>query len=175
VASAPTENPTRRSSALRTLVFCLRYSADGRRRWETLDATNLNAALAARATKETALLSVFPAVASAPPKRINLNDAIATNLSIIDRLWIAPDNAKWTPRADAVSLSDFRQWSKSDDIEVLGFTSALIHDNRFRIEPSLTPNQYVGFATHYLERCLKEDPESKWAEWKSRFQGGGVL
>ena len=32
-------------------VFCLRYSIDGKRRWETLDVTNLKAALAARATK----------------------------------------------------------------------------------------------------------------------------
>jgi hypothetical protein len=30
-------------------VFCLRYSVDGKRRWDTLDVTNLNAALAARA------------------------------------------------------------------------------------------------------------------------------
>ena len=35
-------------------VFCLRYSADARRRWETLDVANLNAALAARAIKEAA-------------------------------------------------------------------------------------------------------------------------
>jgi hypothetical protein len=34
-------------------VFCLRYSAEGKRRWETLDVVNLNAALAARATRET--------------------------------------------------------------------------------------------------------------------------
>ena len=35
-------------------IYCLRYAADGKRRWETLDAKNLNAALAARATKEAA-------------------------------------------------------------------------------------------------------------------------
>jgi hypothetical protein len=37
-------------------LFCLRYSINGKRRWETLDVTSLNAALAARATKETATL-----------------------------------------------------------------------------------------------------------------------
>jgi hypothetical protein len=92
---------------------------------------------------------------------------------IIDRLWIAPDNAEWTPKTDTVSLGDVRQWFKSDDIEVLGFTKALIHDTRFRIEPPLTPNEYRGFATHYLERCLKEDPESKWAD--SRYSAGTTL
>ncbi|HZQ67615.1 MAG TPA: hypothetical protein VFA68_03770 [Terriglobales bacterium] len=92
---------------------------------------------------------------------------------IIDRLWIAPDNAEWTPKTDTVSLSDVRQWFKSDDIEVLGFTSALIHDARFRIEPPLTPNEYKGFATHYYGRCLKEDPKSEWAD--SRYSAGTTL
>jgi hypothetical protein len=42
---------------------------------------------------------------------------------IIDRLWIAPLNAEWTPKTDTVSLSDVREWFKNDDIEVLGFTN----------------------------------------------------
>ncbi len=58
-------------------VFCRRYSIDGRRRWETLDVTSLNAALAARATKEAALLSAVPTAASALAKRINVDDAMA--------------------------------------------------------------------------------------------------
>ena len=44
----------------------------------TLGVNSLTSALAARATKEAALLSATPAVASAPAKRINVNDAIAT-------------------------------------------------------------------------------------------------
>jgi hypothetical protein len=92
---------------------------------------------------------------------------------IIDRLWIAPDNAEWTPKTDTVSLSDICQWFKSDDIEVLGFTSALIDDARFRIEPPLTPTEYEAFATHYYERCLKEDPKSDWAD--SRYSAGSTL
>jgi hypothetical protein len=93
--------------------------------------------------------------------------------AIIDRLWIAPDNAEWTPKTDTVSLSDIRQWFKNDDIEVLGFTGALIHDARFRVEPPLTPNEYTGFATHYYGRCMKEDPKSKWAD--SRYSAGTTL
>src|SRR5271167_3370231 len=59
-------------------VFCLRYSIHGKRRWETLDVTNLNAALAARATREAALLSAVPTVASVSAKRIKVNDAMGT-------------------------------------------------------------------------------------------------
>ena len=92
---------------------------------------------------------------------------------IINRLWIAPENAEWTPKTDTVSLSDVRNWFKSDDIEVLGFTSALIHDAQFRIEPPLLPEEYKGFVTHYYGRCLKEDPKGEWAD--SRYSAGSTL
>ena len=75
-------------------VFCLRYSAEGKRRWDALCVNSLTSALAARATKEAALLSALPAVASAPAKRINVNDAMATYLSTVDatrahKTWLA--------------------------------------------------------------------------------------
>jgi len=88
-------------------------------------------------------------------------------------VWLAPDNADWTPKTDTVQLGDIRRWSKSDDIEILGFTSALIHDAGFRIEPPLMPNEYKGFVTHYYERCLKEDPKGEWAD--SRHAAGMSL
>ena len=93
--------------------------------------------------------------------------------AIINKLWIAPDNAQWTPKTDTVLLGDFRRWSKSHDIEILGFTSALVDDARFRVEPPLTPNEYKGFVTHYYERCLKEDPNGEWSE--SRYSAGTTL
>ena len=75
-------------------VYCLRYTAEGKRRWDTLCVNSLTSALAARATKEAALLSATPAVASAPAKRINVNDAMATYLSNVDatrahKTWLA--------------------------------------------------------------------------------------
>jgi hypothetical protein len=69
--------PNKKKLYPNSTVFCLRYSIDGKRRWETLDVTNLNAALAARATKEAALLSAVSTAASAPAKRINVDDAMA--------------------------------------------------------------------------------------------------
>lgn len=92
---------------------------------------------------------------------------------IINGLWIAPENAEWTPKTDTVSLSDVRRWFKSDDIEVLGFTWALINDARFRIEPPLAPEEYKRCVEHYFGRCLKEDPKGKWAD--SRHSAGGTL
>jgi hypothetical protein len=58
-------------------VFCLRYA----RRWETLTADNLTAALGARAIKEAALLTVQDSAATAPAKRIGIDDAITVYLS----------------------------------------------------------------------------------------------
>jgi hypothetical protein len=92
---------------------------------------------------------------------------------IINKMWIAPENAEWTPRTDTVQLVDIRRWSKSEDIEILGFTSAMIHDARFRINPSLMPDEYRAFVMRYYERCLKEDPKGKWAD--SRYSAGAAL
>jgi hypothetical protein len=92
---------------------------------------------------------------------------------IVGKLWIAPDNAEWTPRTDTVPLDDFRRWSKSDDIEILGFTNALIVDGRFHIEPPLTPDEYKHFVIRYYERCLKENPDGEWSD--SRYSAGSTL
>jgi hypothetical protein len=92
---------------------------------------------------------------------------------IINKLWIAPANAEWTPRKDTVPLGDVRRWLKSDDIEILGFAIGLINDARFRVEPPIMPNEYKGFVTHYYGRCLKEDPNGEWSD--SRYSAGATL
>ncbi len=92
---------------------------------------------------------------------------------IIDKLWIAPKHAEWTPKTDVVSLSDVREWAKSSDIEILGFTHGLIHNGRFRIEPALSLTEYKEFVKHYFERCLREDPQGEWSD--SRYSAGGGL
>jgi hypothetical protein len=92
---------------------------------------------------------------------------------IIDKLWIAPEHAEWTPKTDVLSLSDVREWIKSSDIEILGFTHDLIHDGRFRIEPVLPLNEYKDFVKHYFELCLRDNPEGEWAD--SSYSAGGDL
>jgi hypothetical protein len=92
---------------------------------------------------------------------------------IIDKLWIAPENAEWTPKTDVVPLSDLRRWLKSDDIEIVGFAHCLIDDDRFRFEPALAVNEYKDFLKHYFERCLREDPQGEWSD--SRYSAGGEM
>lgn len=93
--------------------------------------------------------------------------------SIINKLWMAPENAEWRPKTDTLSLTDLRRWSASEDIEVLGFASAMIHDARFHIEPPLTPDEYARFVMLYYGRCLKEDPQGQWAD--TRYSAGTAV
>lgn len=59
---------------------------------------------------------------------------------------------------------------KSDDIEVLGFVNAMIHDHRFRIEPPIDISDYVAFVRLYYGRCFRESPEGKWSH--GRYPAG---
>jgi hypothetical protein len=95
---------TQQEKVLHGTVFCLRYSINGKRRWETLDVTSLNAALAARATKEAALLSAVPIAASAPTKRINVDEAMDSYLSTV-----AATRAHKTWLAYNLILNEFRK------------------------------------------------------------------
>jgi hypothetical protein len=89
---------------------------------------------------------------------------------IISRLWATPDHAEWIPKTDVVALSDVQRWMASSDIEILGFTHALLSDHRFRIEPPISLSEYVEFSKRYYERCLKENPDGDWSD--SRYSAG---
>jgi len=52
---------------------------------------------------------------------------------ITNRLWTTPENAEWIPKADVISLADFRRWMASGDVEIFGFTFAMLSERRFRI------------------------------------------
>ena len=86
---------------------------------------------------------------------------------IIDRLFVAPEQAEWTPKIDSVPLVDVRRWIASDDIEILGFTYSLLHDGRFRIDPPISLEEYLAFTKRYYERCFLENPDREWSD--SRF------
>jgi len=96
-----------------------------------------------------------------------------TLIGLIERLWIAPENAEWKPKTDVLSLSDVKRWMDSDDIEVLGFTDAMIHDGRFRIEPPLPVVDYVRWIKHYFARCFRENPDGEWSD--SSYSAGWEL
>ena len=92
---------------------------------------------------------------------------------IVSRLWITPDHAEWIPKTDVVALSDVQKWVRSSDIEILGFTHALLSDRRFRIEPPISLSEYIEFTQRYYERCLKENPDGDWSD--SRYSAGADL
>jgi hypothetical protein len=92
---------------------------------------------------------------------------------IINRLWTTPEHAEWAPKTDAVPLEDVLRWFKSSDMEILGFTYAVVSDGHFRIEPSLPLTEYVELTKHYYDRCLRENPDGKWSD--SRYSAGGDL
>jgi hypothetical protein len=81
---------------------------------------------------------------------------------IIDRLWVAPSHAEWTPKTNVISLADLHRWFTSNDIEILGFSMAMIDDARFKIEPPLSISEYKDFVKYYYERCILENPQGQW-------------
>jgi integrase/recombinase XerD len=96
-------------------VFCLRYSIHGKRRWETVKVTGLNAALAARATKEAALLSEGPIVASATQaKRLNVDNAMAAYLCTV-----AAMRAHKTWLAYNLILNEFRKTCAKEWLDLI--------------------------------------------------------
>jgi len=126
-------------------VFCLRYSIDGKRRWETLDATNLNAALAARATKEAALLSAVPAAASAPAKRVNVDDAMATYLSTI-----VATRAHKTWLAYNLILNEFRKTCAKENIDQIDkadLTAFVVAQKKGGQDDRTVANRLAGVVT----------------------------
>jgi hypothetical protein len=100
------------------------------------------------------------------PKQAKLDD-------IIDMLWNHSENAEWTPKIEVIPGALFRQWMSSEDIEVLGFVYSNLGDRRFRIEPQLSLDEYLGFVRHYYERCFVENPDGEWSD--SRYSAGWDL
>ena len=84
--------------------------------------------------------------------------------TLIERLWFAPENAEWKPKTDVLPLMDLKEWMGSEDIEVLGFTDAMIHDGRFRIDPPLGVEDYVAWIKRYYGRCFLENPNGTWSD-----------
>jgi hypothetical protein len=93
---------------------------------------------------------------------------------IINKVWITPERAEWTPKADVVACSDVQRWMASTDIEILGFTYALLSDRRIRIEPSVPLDDYVRFVKLYYERCFRENPDGEWSD-SSHSAGMGFV
>jgi len=137
--------PNKKKLYPNSTVFCLRYSIDGKRRWETLDVTNLNAALAARATKEAALLSAGLTVASARAKRISVDDAMGTYLSTV-----AATRAHKTWLAYNLILNEFRKTCTKeylDQIDKSDLTAFVVAQKKDGQDDRTVANRVAGVVT----------------------------
>ena len=92
---------------------------------------------------------------------------------IIDRLWVHPPDAEWTPKLEVIPGDVFRHWMSSDDIEILGFVYSMLGDHRFRVQPELSLEQYLEFVRRYFKRCFVENPDGEWSD--SRYSAGWDL
>jgi hypothetical protein len=126
-------------------VFCLRYPVDGKRRWETLNVTTLNAALTERALKEAAVLSEVAAVAPVPTKRIKPDEAISSYLSTV-----AATRAHKTWLAYNLILSEFsKSCSKDflDQIEKTDLTAFVVAQKKAGQDDRTVANRVAGVVT----------------------------
>src|SRR5437588_430553 len=80
-----------------------------------------------------------------------------------------------SPRTERIPKAPIEQFINHDDIEMLGPVYAFITDERRSkvIQPPLQFEDHYRFVSHYYERCLREDPKSKWAD--SRYSAGHDL
>jgi hypothetical protein len=98
----------------------------------------------------------------------------ASTLSeIIDMLWDHPENAEWTPKLKDIPGPLFREWMASRDIEILGFVYSTLGNQKFRVEPELSLDEYLKFVRNYYERCFFENPDGEWSD--SRYSAGWDL
>jgi len=126
-------------------VFCLRYTTDGKRRWETLRVNTLTAALIERATKEAALLSEAPKAESPSAKRIKVEDAIATYLGTV-----AATRAHKTWLAYNLILNTFRDsCSKQhlDEIDKNDLTAFVVALKKDKQDDRTVANRVAGVVT----------------------------
>jgi len=74
-----------------------------------------------------------------------------------------------------LSREQVMRWARREDLEALGALNFLLFDpeESRRIEPNLTLAEYIEAVFPYLERCLRENPQSQWAD--SRWSAGYLL
>jgi hypothetical protein len=93
--------------------------------------------------------------------------------AIIQQHWITPEGAEWIPKVRTIPRAEIEEWMASSDIELLGYAAAMMDEARMHIEPSLSTEKFVGFQMRYLERCLRENPNSEWAD--SAYSAGWTI
>lgn len=76
------------------------------------------------------------------------------------------------PQTAKIPLEKVKKWMSSDDLDALGALHAALSSagSSERISPPIDFEDYFHFVRSYLERCLRENPDSEWAS--SRYEAG---
>jgi hypothetical protein len=93
--------------------------------------------------------------------------------NLIEHHWVTAEDAEWIPKKDVLDGTEVKEWLDCENLEILGYLSALMADARVRIEPSLSIEEYIAFQKKYLETCLRENPSGEWAD--SAYSAGWSL
>lgn len=74
--------------------------------------------------------------------------------------------------AGGIPREKLERWVSSDDIQVMGAVYSLLSNPRqvARIHPPLQLVEVGVFLQRYFERCIRDNPESEWAD--SRYSAG---
>jgi hypothetical protein len=79
------------------------------------------------------------------------------------------------PASGSISREAMLSWMKSEDLEALGATHALLARPEVRdaISPNLEFKDYFWFTSDYLFRCLEDNKRGEWTS--SRYEAGWEL
>jgi len=78
-------------------------------------------------------------------------------------------------RSTLIPRDMVKRWMSSNDVDALGVVHAVLHKPQYseRISPPIDADERRCFVMHYLERCLRENPDSDWAS--TRYEAGWEL
>lgn len=79
------------------------------------------------------------------------------------------------PRSTPIARELVKEWMASGDLDALGAVHAILQTPQYskRIAPPIDEDERRCFVMHYLERCLKENPDTDWAS--TRYEAGWEL
>ncbi len=84
-----------------------------------------------------------------------------SRLDDIDKIIISINDSIKKP----IHKEQLMDWLNDEDLDVIGATINLLTERKYTrlIEPPIKLIDYYPKLIHYLERCIKEDPDAEWA------------
>lgn len=73
---------------------------------------------------------------------------------------------------DKFDKKKIKRWMSTTNIEALGVLYYFVTEKKYymKIQPYLSPKDYLEFILHYFHLCFTENPDNNWAH--SRYEAG---